>query len=122
MRGIGISNPIEVAGGPFKQIRKDVARVTASTDGKITIAPGLMSVGQGHETTVTRLASDLLGVPADMIVYAQGDTDLLPTGRGNGGSAATVVGVSAVKIALDDFITDGNGIAAAALGLSLIHI
>ncbi len=116
LRGIGISNPIEVAGGPFKQIRKDVAQVTASTDGKITIAPGLMSVGQGHETTVTRLASDLLGVPADMIVYAQGDTDLLPTGRGNGGSAATVVGVSAVKIALDEFIDDGGGIAAAALG------
>ena len=116
LRGIGISNPIEVAGGPFKQIRKDVARITASTDGKITIAPGLMSVGQGHETTVTRLASDLLGVPADMIVYAQGDTDLLPTGRGNGGSAATVVGVSAVKIALDDFIADGGAIAAAALG------
>ena len=116
LRGIGISNPIEVAGGPFKQIRKDVARITASTDGKITIAPGLMSVGQGHETTVTRLASDLLGVPSDMIVYAQGDTDLLPTGRGNGGSAATVVGVSAVKIALDDFIADGGAIAAAALG------
>ena len=116
LRGIGISNPIEVAGGPFKQIRKDVARVTASTDGKITIAPGLMSVGQGHETTVTRLASDLLGVPADMIVDAQGDTDLLPTGRGNGGSAATVIGVSAVKIALDEFINDGGGIAAAALG------
>ena len=116
LRGIGISNPIEVAGGPFKQIRKDVARVTAAADGKITIAPGLMSVGQGHETTVTRLASDLLGVPAEMIVYAQGDTDLLPTGRGNGGSAATVVGVSAVKIALDDLITNGGGIAAAALG------
>ena len=116
LRGIGISNPIEVAGGPFKQIRKDVARITASTDGKITIAPGLMSVGQGHETTVTRLASDLLGVPSDMIAYAQGDTDLLPTGRGNGGSAATVVGVSAVKIALDDFIADGGAIAAAALG------
>ena len=65
---------------------------------------------------MTRLASDLLGVPADMIVYAQGETDLLPTGRGNGGSAATVVGVTAVKIALDDFIADGGGIAAAALG------
>jgi carbon-monoxide dehydrogenase large subunit len=116
LRGIGISNPIEVAGGPFKQIRKDVARVTASTDGKITIAPGLMSVGQGHETTVTRLASDLLDMPADMIIYAQGDTDLLPTGRGSGGSAATVVGVSTIKIALDDFIAEGGNIAAAALG------
>ena len=84
LRGIGISNAIEVAGGPFKQTRNDVARVTASTDSKITIAPGLMSVGVGYKTTVTRLASDLLGVPADMIIYAQGDNDLLPAGRGNG--------------------------------------
>ena len=118
LRGIGISNPIEVAGGPFKQIRKDVARITATTDGKIIIAPGLMSVGQGHETTVTRLASDLLGMPEDIIFYAQGDTDLLPTGRGSGGSSATVVGVSTVKIALHDFIADGGGIAAAAIGCS----
>ena len=116
LRGIGISNPIEVAGGPLKQTKKDLAQVTVSTDGKITIAPGLMSVGQGHETTVTRLASDLLRVPAEMIVYAQGDTDLLPTGRGNGGSAATVVGVSAVKTALNDLISNGRGIVAAVLG------
>jgi carbon-monoxide dehydrogenase large subunit len=109
LRGIGIANPIEVAGGPFQQTRPDNARVTASADGLITIAPGLMSVGQGHETAVARLASQMLGVPTHSIVYAQGDTDLLPTGRGNGGSAATVVGLSAVKIALDELITQGQG-------------
>ena len=40
LRGIGIANPIEVAGGPVKQIRPNIARVTASADGMITIAPG----------------------------------------------------------------------------------
>jgi len=122
LRGIGISNPIEVAGGPFKQIRKDVARITASSDGTITIAPGLMSVGQGHETAIARLASQHLGVPVDMIIYAQGDTNLLPSGRGNGGSAATVVGTAAVKIALDAFISEGQSIAAAALGCGAADI
>ena len=122
LRGIGIANPIEVAGGPFQQTRPDNARVTASADGLITIAPGLMSVGQGHETAVARLASQMLGVPTHSIVYAQGDTDLLPTGRGNGGSAATVVGLSAVKIALDELITQGQGVAAAALGCAATEL
>jgi len=116
LRGIGISNPIEVAGGPFKQIRKDVARISASSDGMITVVPGLMSVGQGHETAIARLVADVLDIPQKNITYAQGDTDLLPSGRGNGGSAATVVGVSAVRIALDQFIEQGRAIAAAALG------
>ncbi|HBD51927.1 MAG TPA: hypothetical protein DC036_05475, partial [Alphaproteobacteria bacterium] len=122
LRGIGIANPIEVAGGPFQQTRPDNARVTASADGLITIAPGLMSVGQGHETAVARLTSQMLGVPTHSIVYAQGDTDLLPTGRGNGGSAATVVGLSAVKIALDELITQGQGVAAAALGCAATEL
>jgi carbon-monoxide dehydrogenase large subunit len=81
-----------------------------------------MSVGQGHETAVARLASQMLGVPTHSIVYAQGDTDLLPTGRGNGGSAATVVGLSAVKIALDALITQGQGIVASALGCAATEL
>ena len=116
LRGIGISNPIEVAGGPFKQMRKDVACITARPDGKIKIDTGLMSVGQGHETTVSKLASDVLEVPIERIIYAQGDTDLLPEGRGNGGSSATVVGVSAVKIALSKFLSEASLIVSSVVG------
>jgi len=116
LRGIGISNPIEVAGGPFKQVRKDIACITAQADGKIKIDTGLMSVGQGHETAVSRLASEVLEVPLQRIIYAQGDTDLLPDGRGNGGSAATVVGVSAVKVALGDFLSEAKSIASSVAG------
>ena len=51
LRGLGISNPIEVAGGPLKMLRKDVASLTARTDGTILLSPGLMSVGQGRDGT-----------------------------------------------------------------------
>ena len=105
-----------MAGGPFKQVRKDIACITAQADGKIKIDTGLMSVGQGHETAVSRLASDVLNVPLEQIIYSQGDTDLLPEGRGNGGSAATVVGVSAVKIALGDFLSEAKSIASSVAG------
>jgi len=116
LRGIGISNPIEVAGGPLKQLRKDVARITARPDGQIVVTPGLMSVGQGHETALARMASQRLGVDIDDIIYQQGDTDLLPSGRGSGGSAATVIGGAAVHVALNEFIAAGKGIAAGVLG------
>jgi len=116
LRGIGISNPIEVAGGPLKQVRKDIARITARPDGRIVVTPGLMSVGQGHETALARMASQRLGVDIDDIIYQQGDTDLLPSGRGSGGSAATVIGGAAVHVALNEFVAAGKGIAAGVLG------
>jgi len=116
LRGIGISNPIEVAGGPLKQVRKDIARITARPDGQIVVTPGLMSVGQGHETALARMASQRLGVDIDDVIYQQGDTDLLPSGRGSGGSAATVIGGAAVHVALNEFVAAGKGIAAGVLG------
>ena len=116
LRGLGISNPIEVAGGPLKMLRKDVASLTAKTDGTILLSPGLMSVGQGHETALARMASEPLGVDIDLIAYNQGDTDLLPSGRGSGGSAATVIGGAAVHLALNELISAGKGIAAGVIG------
>ncbi|MDC1383418.1 xanthine dehydrogenase family protein molybdopterin-binding subunit [Candidatus Puniceispirillum sp.] len=119
LRGIGISNPIEVAGGPLKQLKKDVARVTVKQDGQIVIAPGLMSVGQGHETALARMTSKRLGVELDDIVYQQGDTNLLPSGRGSGGSAATVIGGAALHVALNELIESSKAIAAGALGCNI---
>ncbi|MEK9718038.1 MAG: molybdopterin cofactor-binding domain-containing protein, partial [Candidatus Puniceispirillum sp.] len=66
-----------------------------------------------------RMASDRLGVDIDRITYHQGDTDLLPTGRGSGGSAATVIGGAAVHVALDELINAGKGIAAGVIGCAV---
>jgi carbon-monoxide dehydrogenase large subunit len=115
LRGIGISMPVENAGGPFKKVLKDVARLTLRPDGHLVVAPGAMSVGQGHETTFSRMAAERLGLKLDKIIYAQGDTDLLPSGRGNGGSASTVVAGSALALGLDQMLGEGRAIAAGIL-------
>ena len=118
LRGIGAANPVEVAGGPLRKVKKDVARITARPDGMIVIAPGLMSVGQGHETALTRMAQQRLQLPASRIIYQHGDTDLVVSGRGNGGSAATVVAGAAVAVGLDQLLLDATALAAAVMGCS----
>lgn len=110
--GLGIANPIEVAAGPLRAPRKDDAWIGVAPDGAIELRSGTMSVGQGHETGLARLVADRLGVPLEAIRYRQGDTDLLPAGRGNGGSGGLVVGGSAVARAIDGLIERGREAAA----------
>ena len=115
LRGIGIANPIEVAGGPLRNLRKDDAAISVSPDGEVELRAGLMSVGQGHETGMTMMVAGRLGVGAEAITYRQGDTDLLDNGRGSGGSSALVIGGSAVHNAIEAVIEKGREIASEAL-------
>ena len=96
LRGIGVCNCIEVAGGPVGVLAPDIARVSLLTNGHLRVQSGSMSVGQGHETAFTQIIADQFGVPAEMVEYHQGETDVLPFGRGNGGSIALCVGGTAV--------------------------
>ncbi len=111
LRGIGISNPIEVAGGPFVKPGADHCRVTVNPDGSVVIHPGAMSVGQGLATAFSEMVSTALNVPMDQIDYRQGDTDDLPGGRGSGGSASAPTGGSALTLAMDKVIAKGRDLA-----------
>ena len=111
LRGIGISNPIEVAGGPFVKPGADHCRVTVKGDGGAIIHPGAMSVGQGLETAFSTMVAEVLGLPLDKIEYRQGDTDDLPGGRGSGGSASAPTGGSALTLAMDKVIENGRNLA-----------
>ncbi len=115
LRGIGIANPIEVAGGPYFRIGKDAARLTLASDGGITLDVGAMSTGQGLETALPQLVADRLGVPVERVRFRQGDTDHLAFGRGSGGSSALCVGGAAVSVATDSVIEKARLIAAEAL-------
>ncbi len=108
LRGIGIAMPIEMAGGLFS----DSARLTAHGDGTVTLRVGSMSVGQGHETALSRLVARALGIDVAQVRYLQGDTDLLASGRGNGGSSALIQGGSALRLAADDLIERARAAAA----------
>jgi carbon-monoxide dehydrogenase large subunit len=112
LRGLGIANAIEVAGGPYTALNPDTAQVRVNADGSVTVFAGSTSMGQGNETAYAQIVSDRLGVPAGRIQVLWGDSDLLDAGRGNGGSGAVSVGGSAVVRATDKIIERGRRIAA----------
>ncbi len=96
LRGLGIANPIEVAGGPYTAMNPDTAELRVNPDGSVSLFAGSTSMGQGNETAFAQIVSDRLGVPPERIQVFAGDSDSLGAGRGNGGSGALTVGGSAV--------------------------
>src|SRR5437879_5521781 len=50
LRGLGIANPIEVAGGPYTAMNPDTAELRVNPDGSISLFAGTTSMGQGNET------------------------------------------------------------------------
>ena len=112
LRGIGIANPIEVAGGPYTAVNPDTAEIRVNADGSVSLFTGSTSMGQGNETAFTQIVSDRLGVPPERIQVFWGDSDALGAGRGNGGSGALTVGGSAVTRATEKIVERGRRIAA----------
>jgi len=112
LRGIGIANPIEVAGGPYTAVNPDTAEIRINADGSVSLFTGSTSMGQGNETAFTQIVSDRLGVPPERIQVFWGDSDALGAGRGNGGSGALTVGGSAVTRATEKIVEHGRRIAA----------
>lgn len=119
LRGLGIANPIEVAGGPFIKPAKDTTLLKVASDGTVTLRIGSVSTGQGHETPLVQLVADRLGVSPDRITYRSGDTDDLPTGRGNGGSSAMAVGGAATVGVVNKVIETAKSFAADILEASV---
>jgi carbon-monoxide dehydrogenase large subunit len=92
LRGVGIATYIEACGnnGP------DTARVRLDDDGDVTVLVGTQSTGQGHATAYAQIVADHLGLEADRVRMIQGDTDLIATGTGTGGSSSIPCGGASV--------------------------
>ena len=112
LRGLGIANPIEVAGGPYTGVNPDTAEVRVNPDGSVSLFAGSTSMGQGNETAFVQIVCDRLGVAPERVQVFAGDTDMLGAGRGNGGSGALTVGGSAVTRATEKIVERGRRIAA----------
>jgi carbon-monoxide dehydrogenase large subunit len=122
LRGIGLCNCIEVAGGPFLRPAKDQSTLRLAEDGTLILRTGSMSVGQGLETAFCQLVAERFGVPIDQVQYEQGDTDLLSGGKGNGGSGALCIGGSAVTLAVDAVIEKAKRIASELLKAAEVDV
>jgi carbon-monoxide dehydrogenase large subunit len=93
LRGIGYATYIEACGGGAPEN----AKVRLETDGTVTVLIGMQTNGQGHATAYAQLVADQLAVPAWRVKLIQGDTDLIETGSGTGGSRSLPVGGAAVR-------------------------
>ena len=122
LRGIGLCNCIEVAGGPFLRPAKDMSTLRLAEDGTLTLRTGSVSVGQGLETAFTQIVADRFGVPLEHVRYEQGNTDELPFGKGNGGSGALCIGGSAVSLAVDAVIEKAKRLAAELLEAAVVDV
>jgi carbon-monoxide dehydrogenase large subunit len=112
LRGLGVANAIEVAGGPYTALNPDTAEIRVNADGSVTVFTGSTSMGQGNETAFAQIVGERLGVAPARIQVLWGDSDALAAGRGNGGSGALSVGGAAVVRATDRIVERGRRIAA----------
>ncbi|HEX2809484.1 MAG TPA: aerobic carbon-monoxide dehydrogenase large subunit [Kineosporiaceae bacterium] len=93
--GIGLGCYVEGTGpGPYEG-----AHVAVETSGRVNVAIGLTTQGQGHETVFAQVAADVLGVRMDDVHVTSGDTRRFGYAVGTFASRAAVVSGNAVALA-----------------------
>lgn len=94
--GIGIANYVEGTGlGPFEGVT-----IRVQQDGKVFVATGATSQGQGTRTALTQLVAENLGCQIEDVVVTLGDTAAISQGMGAFASRQTInAGNSAVLAA-----------------------
>jgi carbon-monoxide dehydrogenase large subunit len=107
-RGIGMATYVEGCGGGGE----DMAEVRVDPAGNVALLVGSQGSGQGHPTAYAQIVAERLGVPIERVRLHQGDTDVVPFGKGTGGSRSLPVGGNAVLAAADKVLAKAKRIAA----------
>lgn len=103
-KGIGIASCLHVSGNrtflPFFDGSSALVRI--NEEGRVTIFPGEVDIGQGCKTVFAMIAAEELGIPIGWISVADMDTDTCPHGMGTFGDRVTTLGGNAVRNAAID--------------------
>jgi CO/xanthine dehydrogenase Mo-binding subunit len=93
--GIGVVSYVEGTGiGPYEG-----ARVQVQASGKVAVATGIGTQGQGHMTSFAQIVADQVGVDVRDVEVTTGDTDLFHWGAGTFASRGAVVAGNAIHAA-----------------------
>ncbi|PRX06980.1 UNVERIFIED_ORG: CO/xanthine dehydrogenase Mo-binding subunit [Actinomadura viridilutea] len=93
--GIGLGCYVEGTGvGPYEG-----GHVEIDTSGRVHVATGLTSQGQGHETVFAQIAAAELGVPVEDVRVTTGDTRRFGYAVGTFASRAAVMSGNAIALA-----------------------
>ena len=114
LRGIGISNYVETPVG----IPHERVEVTVLGVGKVELAVGTQSTGQGHETTFAQVMADQLGVKPEDIKFIGGDTALVASGSGTHSDRSMRLAGTLMVEASSDVVRQGKAVAAKLLDVA----
>ena len=93
--GLGLGLYVEGAGpGPYES-----CRIRVEPSGKVLVATGVGTQGQGHYTSLAQIVADRLGVDIHQIHVVTGDTAAIPYGVGTFASRAAVLAGNAAHMA-----------------------
>jgi aerobic carbon-monoxide dehydrogenase large subunit len=118
LRGIGIANYIEGAGGA----PRERAEVTIGGNGRVELVLGTMNSGQGHETSFAQLLCEWLGVPFWSVDFVAHDTDRVSAGGGSHSGRSMRIASLAIGEASDVIIEKGKKIASHLLEAAVADI
>ena len=91
--GVGVACYVEGTGiGPYEG-----AKVQVQSNGKVNVATGIGTQGQGHFTVFAQIVADQLGVEVGDVDVVTGDTDQFYWGAGTFASRGAVVAGNAVN-------------------------
>jgi aerobic carbon-monoxide dehydrogenase large subunit len=94
LRGIAIGSYLEVTAPPNVELGK----IVFEDDNSVRLITGTLDYGQGHATPFAQVLSAQLGVPFESVKLEQGDSDVVHTGNGTGGSRSiTASGMAIVE-------------------------
>ncbi|WP_426425546.1 xanthine dehydrogenase family protein molybdopterin-binding subunit [Bradyrhizobium genosp. A] len=96
LRGIAVGSYLEVTAPPSPELGK----ILFDPDGSVQLITGTLDYGQGHATPFAQVLCAQLGVPFESVKLVQGDSDIVHTGSGTGGSRSiTATGQAIVESA-----------------------
>lgn len=120
LRGIGMANYIERCGGGGGL--SEAARLEFDAEGGVTVFSGSMANGQAHETAFSQILHHYFDLPFEKIRVVEGDTDVIATGTGTGGSWSIPMGGGAISLASEQVIEKAKRIAAHLLEASVTDL
>jgi carbon-monoxide dehydrogenase large subunit len=108
LRGIAVGSYLEVTAPPGVELGK----IVFEDDGSVKLITGTLDYGQGHATPFAQVMADQLGVPFESVKLVQGDSDIVHTGNGTGGSRSITASGMAIVEASKLVIEKGKKVAA----------
>jgi aerobic carbon-monoxide dehydrogenase large subunit len=106
-RGIGVGNYVDISTG----VPREKAEITVLPEGTVELVIGIVSQGQGHETSFAQLVTEWLGVPIEAVRFVAGDTDRVSVGGGAHSGRGMRLGSIVIKKSSDGIVERGARIA-----------